>query len=372
MLSKANTAARRARASHLRQTLAAEPRCPRRRLTKQVSLLAALVLISPLWSSTDLTVAMEADGFGGGDSVLAIDSPTFTLENLPVTADGFLIKTGRQTAQVDRSGLHDIITYHVEEGDSLSSIARKFGVSQDTIVWENNLVNPHSLKAGTELAILPVDGVSHAVKSGETLADVASRYGVKAETIAKQNGLSESATLTADAKLIVPGARKVVSTYVASSGSTRTYAAYRAGSTVDGAVIISNAASDKEGKWMVKPTKGVYTTYFGGRAGHWAVDIADRGMPDIIAAADGTVIKSQCGWNGGYGCMVVLDHGDGVQTLYGHLNRIDVAVGDGVTQGDTLGQMGATGRVYGKTGIHLHFEVIDNGRKKNPLAYYSE
>jgi murein DD-endopeptidase MepM/ murein hydrolase activator NlpD len=316
---------------------------------------------------------MEADGFGGGDEQLAIDSPVFALESLPVTADGFLIKTGRQTASVDRSNLHDIITYHVEAGDSLSGIARKFGVSQDTIVWENSLTNVHSLKAGTTLSILPVDGVSHTAKADDTITSLAKKYGVSAESIAKQNGLGEDAKLTAAAKVIIPGARKAVSTYVATTGaSTGTYAAYRAGSEVDGAMIIANAAEDKTGKWMVKPTPGVYTTYFGSRAGHWAVDIADRSMPDIVAAADGTVVKSQCGWNGGYGCMVVVDHGDGFQTLYGHMNRIDVAVGDAVTQGGTLGQMGATGRVYGKTGIHLHFEVIDNGKKKNPLAYYAE
>ena len=121
---------------------------------------------------------------------------------------------------------------------------------------------------------------------------------------------------------------------------------------------------------MIKPTIGEYTTYFGGRRGHWAVDIADVSKPPIKAAADGTVVKSQCGWNSGYGCVIVLDHGDGFQTLYAHLSELDVTVGGVVKQGWKIGTMGNTGRVYGKTGIHLHFEVVDNGRKKNPLAYY--
>jgi len=82
------------------------------------------------------------------------------------------------------------------------------------------------------------------------------------------------------------------------------------------------------------------------------------------------VVKSQCGWNGGYGCVVVLDHGDGFQTLYAHLSELAAAVGDSVGQGSQIGTMGNTGRVYGATGIHLHFEVVDNGVKKNPLAYY--
>jgi murein DD-endopeptidase MepM/ murein hydrolase activator NlpD len=369
-----NRAARQARAAKLASSGSSDKPscCPRRKLTLQISLLAIMVLISPFFSAGAPIASAE---FDTGEMALAIDSPIFTLDMVSsVTEDGFLLKSAGQTASVDRSELADITTYVVEQGDSLSTIARQFGVSTDTIIWENNITNPHSLKLGTELAILPVSGISHTTAAGDTIASVAKKYGVTTEKLAKQNQLGTDAVLTAGAKIVIPGGRRAISTsntYVAST-STGTYAAYRAPTSIDGTVIVQNGAKDKTGKWMVKPTAGIYTTYFGGRSGHWAVDIADRSQPAIRAAANGTVVKSQCGWNGGYGCMAVIDHGDGFQTLYGHMSRLDVAVGEKVTQGQTIGQMGATGRVYGATGIHLHFEVIDNGKKKNPLAFYSE
>ncbi len=377
--SSASRKARRRRLSNLRENRSNSfhvhggRSCPRRKLILQALFVVTLILLAPFTSAsetfTDITYEYPATTSG---ELLAIDSPTFSLDMVAVTEDGFLIKNAGQTASVDRSELADILTYVVEKGDSLYSIARRFGVSSDTIVWENNITNPHSLKVGSTLNILPVSGITHTIKAGDTIASVAKRYGLSAEKLAKQNQLESAATLTASSKLIIPGGKRIISTtntYVASVGRG-TYAAYRPPTPIDGAIIVSNGASNKSGKWMIKPTEGTYTTYFGARPGHWAVDIADRSQPDIFAAADGTVVKSQCGWNGGYGCMIVIDHGDKVQTLYGHMAELYAKVGDKVFQGTAIGKMGHTGRVYGATGIHLHFEVIDNGSKKNPLAYY--
>ena len=368
--SRASLVARRSRISKLKQQRSGYPR---RKLAAQLLILAAMVLISPIFLPSRATAEL-ADTELGGD-LLAIDSPTFTLDFLTVTEDGFLIKNTGQGTKVDNSELCDIIEYVVEEGDVLSSIARRFDVSMDTIIWENEITNPHQLKPGTKLAVLPVSGIIHEVKEGDTFEKVAKKYEIDPEKLCRQNQMKEDVELVAGVKLIIPGGKKTVyagsGTYLASR-SPGTYASYKPPVLIDGAIILANGARDKDGKWMVKPTTGVYTTYFGGRRGHWAVDIADRGKPPIVAAADSTVVKSQCGWNGGYGCVIVLDHGDGFQTLYAHLSELAVVVGDSVTQGSRIGTMGNTGRVWGSTGIHLHFEVVDNGVKKNPLAYYSE
>jgi len=109
----------------------------------------------------------------------------------------------------------------------------------------------------------------------------------------------------------------------------------------------------------------------GYKAGHYAIDIADRSKPAVWAAGGGTVVKASSGtWGGGYGNHVIIDHGNGVKTLYAHLDSLNVYDGQAVSQGDVIGIMGNTGRVYGATGIHLHWEVIDNGVKKNPTLYY--
>jgi murein DD-endopeptidase MepM/ murein hydrolase activator NlpD len=367
----ASLAARRARISKLKKQ---QPGYPRRKLAAQFLLLTIAVFLLPILLPNDISNAELANAdidMGGG--MLMIDSPTFALDSLAVTEDGFLIKNSRQGGITDHSNLCDIIEYSVEDGDVLSSIARRFGVSMDTIIWENNIANPHQLKPGTNLAILPISGITHEVKSGESISKIAKKYKIDEEKICKQNQLEPESELISGTKLIIPGGKKTIqpsnNNYIATS-STGTYASYKKPTAVDGAIILANGAKNKNGKWMIKPTTGEYTTYFGGRRGHWAVDIADVNKPLINAAADGTVLKSQCGWNGGYGCVVVLDHDDGFQTLYAHLSELNVAVGDSVQQGSKLGIMGNTGRVYGKTGIHLHFEVIDNGIKKNPLAYY--
>jgi murein DD-endopeptidase MepM/ murein hydrolase activator NlpD len=110
-----------------------------------------------------------------------------------------------------------------------------------------------------------------------------------------------------------------------------------------------------------------YTQYF--HPGHYAVDIQTKGGGPIFAAEAGTVIRAETGWNGGYGNVIEIDHGNGLVTLYGHNKELYVKVGDTVARGQEISWMGNTGQVYGATGIHVHFEVRVNGVKKNPLLY---
>jgi murein DD-endopeptidase MepM/ murein hydrolase activator NlpD len=107
-----------------------------------------------------------------------------------------------------------------------------------------------------------------------------------------------------------------------------------------------------------------YDPFNGGSALHSGVDMAGPVGTPIMASADGVIVKA--GWANGYGKLVEIDHGRGLVTRYGHLNTIDVAVGDTVTQGQVLGGMGSTGR---STGSHLHYEVRINGNAVNPMPF---
>jgi murein DD-endopeptidase MepM/ murein hydrolase activator NlpD len=109
------------------------------------------------------------------------------------------------------------------------------------------------------------------------------------------------------------------------------------------------------------------TQYFGWT--HHAIDIAGPFETPTYAAKAGTVEKAQCGWNSGYGCYVIIDHGNGIKTLYGHHSRLLVSPGEYVETGQTIALMGNTGKVRGRTGIHVHFEIIKNGVRVNPLGY---
>lgn len=121
-----------------------------------------------------------------------------------------------------------------------------------------------------------------------------------------------------------------------------------------------------DGWSFIKPTEGTITQGF--TAGHYAYDIANTDKPSILAVASGTVVEvgTPGVWNGGYGNYLVIDHGDGFMTKYAHCEEVYMALGDTVTQGQEVAKMGNTGRVYGATGIALHFELIYNGAKVNP------
>jgi len=99
---------------------------------------------------------------------------------------------------------------------------------------------------------------------------------------------------------------------------------------------------------------------------HKGLDISNKSAPPILAADAGKVVLA--GWPDsiGYGNRVIIDHGNGFQTLYAHLSRIYVVAGQTVNRGDQVGQMGSTGR---STGVHLHIEIRKNGVALDPLGY---
>jgi len=250
------------------------------------------------------------------------------------------------------------IEYEVQPGDSLGSIAQKFQVNITTILWENNLGINSYLHPGDKLRILPVNGLTHTIKKGDTLNKIAALYGASAEEIIKFNKLkADGSDLTTGEKILIPNGVKQQARIVAPPRSVSQIAvppASQQSPTISG---------------FVWPTSvRVLTQYFTWK--HSGLDIAGgKFSTPIFAAKSGVVIKSQCGWNSGYGCVVVIDHGGGIKTLYGHNSRLLVSVGEYVEAGQTIALMGNTGKVRGPTGIHLHFEVWVNNVRTNPFKF---
>ncbi len=245
----------------------------------------------------------------------------------------------------------ETIIYAVQPGDTLSSVAKSFNLKKESLMVENDLWNPNRLRAGMEIKILPVDGLSHIVKKGENLEKIAKRYEIDKEKIIEQNNL-EGESLAVGVSLIIPEARWEIPVYTTISAPVAPIGKYTGSAT---------------GR-LLRPAKGEITQ--GYRRGHAAIDIATRAKGPIYSAASGKVIKAQSGWNGGYGNMIIIDHGNGMQTLYGHNEKLYVTVGQQVEQGQTIAWMGNSGRVYGPTGIHLHFEVRIRGIKYNPINFF--
>lgn len=251
----------------------------------------------------------------------------------------------------------EIIYYTVQNGDTVSTISRRFGLTVNTILWANNLTSFSLIRPGDRLVILPYSGVLYTVKKGDTLAKIANLYDVELEKILSCNTLGNS--LSVGQKIVVPGAKKI-SVAVASRPTSSNYTGI---SVIKD--LIKNPGVKTTGNKMAWPTVGArITQYFSWR--HNGVDIGNKVGTPIYAADSGVVTIAQGGYNGGYGITIVIDHGGGKKTRYGHLSKLFVKVGDEVGKGENIGAMGSTGR---STGPHLHFEVIINGGRYNPLNY---
>lgn len=243
-----------------------------------------------------------------------------------------------------------VVTYTVQTGDSVATIARRFGLKRETLIWSNKEVeaDPGMLYIGQILDILPVDGVYYTIKEGETLDQIAARFGVTAEAIAGCE-CNAQALRGADP---VPGRKLVV------PGGVQPFRAMVVELPPVPVVPEVPRAMDS----FVWPVGGYISQ------GYWdlhrAIDIAGGQGADVVAADAGTVVYAK--WeSSGYGYLVIVDHGNGYTTYYAHLYGYYVDVGDTVEQGQPLGVRGTTGR---STGPHLHFEIRKDGVQVNPLG----
>jgi murein DD-endopeptidase MepM/ murein hydrolase activator NlpD len=245
----------------------------------------------------------------------------------------------------------EVSTYVVQSGDTIYGIAAKFGLDPETIMWSNGELEnaPDLLSVGQELTVLPVNGVYHQVGEGDTIEGIASTFKADPAAIINYplNGLDPDQPVIATGQwLIVPGGSKPF--------VPRTVTAYT-GPIPEGASQGSGAFS-----W---PASG--TIYQGFFPWHPAIDIAAYIGAPVLAADSGYVIVA--GWSDvGYGYHVVVDHGNGYQTLYAHLQAYYVEAGDNVALGQQIGEMGNTGNA---TGPHLHFEVRQSTMMRNPIGF---
>ncbi len=284
--------------------------------------------------------------------------------------EGFLMKTSSLTEQGTRSAFSQGIIHTVEPGESIASIAKTAFLKPETIRWANNLSDTAVVKTGQKLLLLPVDGIFHTVKRGQNLQMIADLYNVPAPIIAGQNKI-KGGYLLAGQDLIIPGGKPIVEAIKPPKVIVN-----KPNFTLP---TVPNTTTKKPEKdYTIEASYGIfqmpcdcfYTQYFG--VSHFGIDLQHRGGSPIFAAEVGTVIRADYGWNGGYGNVIEIDHGNGLVTLYAHNKELYVKKGDTVTRGQPIAFMGNTGRVHGPTGIHLHFEVHVNGTKKNPIVYLQQ
>jgi murein DD-endopeptidase MepM/ murein hydrolase activator NlpD len=310
----------------------------------------------------------EEEGAGG-----ALEMPSFS-KDLTASSTGILRAAVIHTTIPTRSRV-DVLTYTVEQGDSLFAIADNFGLKPETVLWGNfdTLAdNPHTLQPGQQLNILPVNGTYHEWRDGENLTRVAEYYGVDPLEIVQYPGNRidiydfnlDDPAFESGQMLIIPGGERELVDY-GPPAITRdnpaiaaTYGPGHCGTIYTGSVGV--------GVFIWPTTERWISGYdYNPGANHPAIDIAGNTGNPVWASDNGVVVYS--GWsNYGYGNLVVIDHGTGWQTLYAHLNSINVGCGQSVNQGQGIGALGNTGN---SSGAHLHFEMIYVGSKVNPWNF---
>ena len=275
---------------------------------------------------------VRPQALGGGD--ILVDEDGSLVPTLGPDAGGFRTKSNGEISE-----------YVVREGDSLSVIAEMFGVSVNTILWANEVKSVNAIRPGDTLVILPVSGVRHVVKKGDSLKSIAEKYQGDIEDIMAYNQLADASDITPGDTVVIPGGEVAIP--VAEKKKTTT--AKAGGSAPQG-----GSGYFKHPVPGAKRTQGIH--------GYNGVDLGAPIGTGVRAAAGGVVILARTsGYNGGYGKYVVIKHGNGTQTLYAHLSSVAVTSGESVSQGQTIGGVGNTGR---STGPHLHFEVRG---AKNPF-----
>lgn len=266
--------------------------------------------------------------------------------------------------------------YIVMNGDTLGGIASKFGVSVATVKWANNLTSD-LVKPGQELEVPLSDGVLITVKKGDTLASLAKKYAGNEQSIADFNFLDYPFTLAAGQELFIPDGRMPEAPKPVYASTPKTYVSGSSNPTKS----VTTYVDPNVGRFLGWPVAGgtsKISQYYRGTL-HRGIDIADRNLPNIRAAAGGTIIFAGCAGycpplgstygGSGYAWSIQVDHGNGYTTWYAHLKNIYVRTGQTVSKGQSIGQLGSTGR---STGPHLHFELRKGtayGTQINPMLY---
>jgi len=249
----------------------------------------------------------------------------------------------------------DIIKHIVEKGETISTIADQYNISVETILLANEL-DSTKIQVGQELLILPVNGIIHMVEKGESVDAIAKKYSAKKDEIISYNDLSSEGTVYIGDVLIIPNGKmpkQVVPTTNTSSNYAQT--------------AIPNS-------YFIVPTAGTvsqgahYSYTSNSKAYYTAIDISNAIGTPVVAAAAGTIQIAKNRWP--YGNYITILHSNGVITLYAHLSFFakGIDAGTTVSQGQTIGYMGNTGRTVrasGGTGSHLHFETRGSA---NPLT----
>ena len=312
-------------------------------------------LAKPIVTGVVMSVAFLVFTLGEifSSSTLVINQPV-NADYLVTTNDIIPKKEIALTTLPEARKRTESFIYLVESGDTLFSIGERFKISIDALKYVNGLTDTSILGVGQEVTVPPTAGLVHKVESGDTLTSIALKYDVPVQAIADFNYLLDTSRLALGTELVIPGGKvpKFVPPVIyAEPGSL--------------SMGPAGQASPNKSLCVWPTTVRFLTQHFSWY--HNGLDIAAPAgaMPPILSCMSGVVVRA--GWDPwGLGLHVRIDHGNGYETVYGHMSRINVSYGEKVKRGQIIGLMGSTGR---STGSHVHFMVKYNGVAQDPLKF---
>ena len=257
----------------------------------------------------------------------------------------------KPAGQAEPEEREKVETYTVVEGDTIETIAARFGLKSETLLDTNELGSEDILSIGQELLIPKEDGIVYEIRRGDNLWLLAEEFGVDYDDIVTANPDLDPVLIHPGQQVLIPGgSRPVRSNMLASRGGTRA-------STRGLAQWPAYGETTSDFGWRVHPVYG--TDNF-----HDGVDFDVAEGTPLVAASGGTV--TMAGRYGGYGIVVRIDHGNGLVTQYAHMSQVSVSVGEKVAAGQHIGYSGNTGVT---TGPHLHFMVMVDGTPADPMPW---
>ncbi|MGM0413713.1 MAG: peptidoglycan DD-metalloendopeptidase family protein [Bacillota bacterium] len=232
--------------------------------------------------------------------------------------------------------LSDVKTHVVRPGESLWTIASKYDINIDTLIGANDINDMNQIMPGDELKILPVKGIMYRIGPGDSLQELISKYNLDTDRVLQANNIINSDNISTGKNIILPGAKPEF------------------------------GYQDRLSQMFIRPVGGRISSPFGPRWGrqHSGIDYAVPIGTPVKSAGSGRIVY--VGWSSGYGNTVIVEHQQGMRTLYAHLNSFNVRTGQRVNREQVIARSGNTGR---STGPHVHFEVRVNGRPVNPAGY---
>lgn len=318
-----------------------------------ICMLAAL--LSSCASTSPAPIVFKGDDYYGKD--MAYRTPAYSEETVDDLNEGSIVSKSMSSKRVPNSVI-------VQDEESLSEIAHKYHITEESLIRENNLAEPVYLEPGQVLKLPPI--LFHEVQEGETLQQIADHYGVSKQVLIEKNKLSAPYEVTPGQILIIGDKKQIKDNFISDDAVIDHDMELENNDslTSKGGPIVLTEASKK----FIMPSDGKIVQHFGkGEKGvnNEGIIIEQKLGSPVKAVSDGKVIYSGTELEG-YGNLIIIRHNGGVLSAYAHMEDRILQKGDSVFQGEIIGHVGKTGKA---SSPQLYFAVREGEKAVDPLKY---